>query len=207
MPYLCKDEETRARIKEYIDEYTRANLASPSIRNIAEGTGISRAMVQRYMAAMREEGEIEYGRRNVKTEFTRRLSTELAVVGKLGSVSCGVPKDPCTEAEEYVSLPRQWLGDGSYYMVEADGDSMVDAGISDGDLVLVRAQSKAKDGDIVVALVDGTETTLKRFYRIPKSRAFRLHAENATYTGEARDRTVRNLAVQGIAVKVIKTLR
>ena len=207
MPYLCKDEETRARIKEYIDEYTRANLASPSIRNIAEGTGISRAMVQRYMAAMRKDGEIDYGRRNVTTDFTRRLSKDRVVVGKSGNVSCGVPREPFLESEEFFSIPKSWVGEGVFYIVEASGDSMIDAGISDGDLVIVKQTNEVQEGALVVALVEGAETTLKRLYCEPEQKAFRLHAENATYTPERRDRIVRDVQVQGVAVKVLKDLK
>ena len=206
MAYLCNNEETRQRILDYIDEYVRENLISPSIRDIAEGTGISRAMVQRYMAAMRKDGEIDYGRRNVTTDFTRRLSRDRVVVGKSGNVSCGVPKEPFLESEEFFSIPKSWVGEGVFYIVEASGDSMIDAGIADGDLVIVRSQQDAEDGQIAVVLVDGSETTLKRFYREKGKRAFRLHAENATYTGEARDRIVKDAQVQGVAVRVIKKL-
>ena len=207
MAYLCKDGETRERIRLYIDEYIRENMTSPSIRDIAGGTGISRAMVQRYMAAMRKEGEIDYGRRDITTEFTRRLDKDRVVVGKSGTVSCGVPKEPFREAGEYFSIPRSWVGEGVFYIVEADGDSMVDVGIENGDLVIIRQQSSAEDGDIVVALVDGEETTLKRLYYMPKQKAYRLHAENVRYEEARRDRIVKNLTVQGVAVKVIKSLK
>ena len=206
MAYLCKDEGTRTRIRDYINEYTRLHFTAPSIREIADGTGISRAMVQRYMAAMRDAGEIEYGRRDVSTPFTRGLDREQVLAVRLGTVSCGIPKEPFTDSSESITLPRSLVGDGVFYVLEADGDSMVDAGISDGDLVIVRRESTARDGEIAVVLVDGEETTLKRFFAIPGERAVRLHAENATYTGEARDRIVRNAEVQGIAVKVLKAL-
>ena len=206
MAYLCRDEETRTRIRMYIDSYTREKLTSPTIREIAAGTGISRAMVQRYMAAMRESGEIEYSRRNVSTEFTKRLDRAQVTVPRLGRISCGIPKEPFDGAEEYMTLPRALVGDGTYYVVEADGDSMVDVGIDDGDLVIVRMQDTAEDGELAVVLVDGVETVLKRFFRVPERRAYRLHAENRAYTGEMRDRIVESAEIQGIAVKVIKNL-
>lgn len=206
MAYRCRDEETRGTIRDYINEYTRLHLSSPSIREIASGTGISRAMVQRYMAAMRDEGELDYGRRDVRTPFTRGLDKEQVLAARLGTVSCGVPKEAFPDDVECVTLPRSLVGDGIFYIVEADGDSMVDAGIADGDLVIVRREAEARDGEIAVVLVDGSETTLKRFYRTEEAGVYRLHAENASYTGDARDRFVRDAEVQGIAVRVLKTL-
>lgn len=196
----------RAKIRTFIDEYTRERLSSPSIREIAAGTGISRATVQRYMAVMRSEGEIDYGRRRIRTDFTERFDTDHVIAIKSGSISCGIPKEPFPDEGEFVTFPKSLVGDGVFYLVEADGDSMIDAGISDGDLVLVRKQDHASDGEIAVVLVDGSETTLKRFYRLPERQAFCLHAENAAYTGADRDRIVKNAEIQGVAVKVIKTL-
>ena len=207
MAYLCKDEQTRAKIRDFINAYTRDRMRSPSIREIAEGTGISRAMVQRYMAAMRDGGEIDYGRRSVSTDFTRRLDTDTVLAMKIGAISCGVPKEPYPDAYEYVALPRSLVGEGEFYIVEAAGDSMVDAGIDDGDLVVVRRQSDAPDGAIAVVLVDSAETTLKRFFRLSDRQAFRLHAENRSYTGEMRDRIVTSAEIQGVAVKIIKSVK
>lgn len=203
MAYLCKDGETRERILSYIDEYVREYMRSPSIRDVAMGTGISRAMVQRYMAAMRDEGVIDYTRGDASTAFTRKIDRDRVLVGKSGNIACGVPREPAVDFGEYVSLPKSWLGDGVFFILEASGDSMVDAGIDDGDLVLVRQQETAEDGDIAVVLVDGSETTLKRFYRLPEKKAYRLHAENRAYA----DRVVTDAVVQGIAVKVLKNLK
>ena len=203
MAYLCKDDGTRERILSYIEDYVREYMCSPSIRDVASGTGISRATVQRYMAAMRSEGVIDYTRSDASTAFTRKIDRDRVLVGKSGSIACGIPREPGVDFGEYVSLPKSWLGDGVFYILEASGDSMVGAGIEDGDLVLVRQAETAEDGDIAVVLVDGSETTLKRFYRYPQKRAFRLHAENPAYP----DRIVKDAVVQGIAVKVLKNLK
>ena len=98
MGYLCRDTETKNASKAYIDDYARERGSSPSIREIASGTGISRAMVQRYMAAMRQTGELEYTRRDVATDFVKKWEKDFVVVAKLGSISCGIPKEPSTQA-------------------------------------------------------------------------------------------------------------
>jgi repressor LexA len=205
MAYLCNNEETRQRILDFIDEYVRENLISPSIRDIAEGTGISRAMVQRYMAAMRKDGEIDYGRRNVTTDFTRRLSKDRVVVGKSGNVSCGVPREPFLESEEFFSIPKSWVGEGVFYIVEASGDSMIDIGIDDGDLVLIRQATEAFDGQVVAVLTD-EGTTLKRLMRSENGRPWLL-AENKSYPKERRELKPDWMEIQGVALKVIKDIK
>ena len=87
------------------------------------------------------------------------------------------------------------------YFLRANGESMIDAGIDDGDLVLIRKQSGAKEGQIVVALVEN-ENTLKRFYKDEENQCIRLHPENKKMT----DIIVPNCKIQGVAVKVIKSL-
>ena len=99
------------------------------------------------------------------------------------------------------SIPTEWLGSGEYFLLRANGDSMVDAGIDDEDIVIIRKTSEAEDGDIVVALVDN-ENTLKRLYRDEKKRKIVLHPENPDYD----DIVVDYCEIQGVAVKVLKDL-
>ena len=93
------------------------------------------------------------------------------------------------------------FGNGTFFLLRANGESMIDAGISPGDMVLVRKQSEATDGDIVVALVDN-ETTLKTYYPEPENKRIRLHPENASM----EDIVVRVCNIQGVAKHVIKKL-
>lgn len=120
----------------------------------------------------------------------------------LGSVSCGRPLLEEEHIEEYVQLPVSLFGRGTFYIVRANGTSMIDAGISDGDLVLIRQTKDAEDRDIVVALVE-KENTLKRFYRDPENHCIRLHPENESM----KDLLVTECEIQGVAVDVIKTLQ
>ncbi len=189
MAYLCKDETTRKKIKEYINEYVTINMMSPSIRDIAEGTGISRSMVQRYMAAMREDGEIDYGRRNISTEFTSRIDRDCVVVTRIGD-SDG----------EYFSLPRSWVGDGSFYMIEAPDDSMSGIGISEGDTVIIRKDDSFVDGDCVAFCGRDGELILRNAYE--RINGILLSAANPKYSSK----TERNVEIVGVAVKVIKSL-
>ena len=120
----------------------------------------------------------------------------------IGSISCGLPADVEEYVEDYVPLPVSIFGRGELYILRASGDSMIDAGISDGDLVVVRKTTEADDGDIVVALTEETGTTLKRLLHDKNSGRVILHPENSSM----QDMLFDSIAVQGIAVKVIKNL-
>lgn len=101
--------------------------------------------------------------------------------------------------EEYIKLPVALFGRGNFFVLRASGESMINAGIDDGDLVVVRQQNTADYNQIVVALVDD-EATLKRF--CPADDHIVLHAENPTFD----DIIVDHCIIQGVAVKVIKDL-
>ena len=104
--------------------------------------------------------------------------------------------------EEYVPLPVSIFGRGELYILRASGDSMIGAGISDGDLVVVRRTTEANDGDIVVALTEETGTTLKRLLHEKGTGRVILHPENPSM----QDMAFESIAVQGVAVKVIKNI-
>ena len=183
-------------IDDYIDNYGR----SPSTQEIASGTGLSPATVSRYLSRMREDGIIDYsGHRNIVTK--RNSATETNAVPVLGSVSCGIPKFAEENIEEYVKLPVSLFGKGDFFLLRASGNSMIEAGIDSGDLVLVRRQDYAAPGQIVVALME-EEATLKRYYPEPQNGYIRLHPENKDMV----DIIVDSCLIQGVAVHVIKEL-
>ena len=191
MAYLCKDKKTREVIRDYIDQYISEQRRSPSIRDIAAGTGISRAMVQRYMAAMRTDGEIDYGRRDIETAFSKKLDQSGAIVQKYGADGEG--------DGEYFSVPRAWVGEGEFFMMTASDDSMSGVGISEGDDVILRRSGDFDDGDIVAADIGGV-LTLRRAYS--RAGGVLLSAENAKYSDRMYDESV----IRGVAVRAIKNL-
>ena len=188
--------EIKKCISDYIDKYGY----SPSLAEISEITGIAQTSVYRYLNAMVEKGELEMsGRRCV---IPTNVKSQVVRVPVLGSIACGIPKFAEENIEEYIKLPVSLFGNGDFFFLRAYGDSMIEAGIDDGDLVLVRKQNTAEDGEIVVALIDD-EATLKRFYPEPKKQRFRLHPENS----QMKDIIVKHCEIQGVAVKVIKDLK
>ena len=198
-----KNQEYFTLLERYIDTYTDSHGVSPSTREIAAGTGLSLATVSRYLSYMRENGMIDYvGQRNIVTQRKRMTSTGSNKVPLLGSVSCGIPKFAEGNIEENVQLPTALFGKGDFFLLRASGDSMIEAGIDNGDLVLVKHQDHAEPGQIVVALIGDDEATLKRFYPEPQNGIIRLHPEHPALD----DIIVENCSIQGIAVHVMKSL-
>lgn len=158
-----KSTELMGTIKAFVEEYYKNYRHSPSTTEIADAVGIARGTAYKYLVAMNENGMIRYDGQQISTEQTEKVQTEFTSVALLGAVSCGVPTLEEEYIEEYVSLLASMLGKGTFFLLRAKGESMIEAGISPGDLVLVRKQSEAMDGDIVVALV-ANENTLKRYF-------------------------------------------
>ncbi len=197
-----KNEEYFKLIEDYINDYKDKNGQTPTVREIESGIGLSKATVSRYLSYMRDNGMIDYaGHRNITTKESMKTRSETVKVPVLGVISCGIPKYAEENIEEYVRLPVALFGRGQFFILRANGDSMIDADIYDGDLVLIRQQNYADEGQIVVALMED-EATLKRYYPEPENHRVRLHPEN-----EAMDDIyVDDCIIQGVAVKVIKDL-
>ncbi|KEO61379.1 transcriptional repressor LexA [Thioclava indica] len=124
---------------------------------------------------------------------------ELPVMGR---IAAGVPIEAISEVSHHVAVPGTMVsGRGDHYALEVKGDSMIEAGINDGDIVVIRETGTAENGDIVVALVEGHEATLKRFYR--RNGMIALEAANPAYeTRLLRDDQVK---VQGRLVGLIRS--
>ncbi len=125
-------------------------------------------------------------------------AVELNVMGR---IAAGVPIAAISEVSHSVAVPQTMLGQGEHYALEVKGDSMIEAGINNGDVVVIRETSVADNGDIVVALVEDQEATLKRYRRNGSTIA--LEAANPAYeTRIFRDDQVK---VQGRLVGLIRT--
>ena len=120
----------------------------------------------------------------------------------MGRIAAGVPIEAISEISHHVAVPGSMLsGKGQHYALEVKGDSMIEAGINDGDIVVIQEQTTADNGDIVVALVDDQEATLKRFRR--RGNMIALEAANAAY--ETRVYPDHMVKVQGRLVGLIRS--
>lgn len=127
------------------------------------------------------------------------FAVELPVMGR---IAAGVPIEAIQQISHHVAVPGSMLsGTGEHYALEVKGDSMIEAGINDGDIVVIREQNDAQNGDIVVALVEDHEATLKRFRR--KGNMIALEAANPAY--ETRVFSDHLVKVQGRLVGLIRS--
>ncbi len=188
------------RIIAFVNDFYRDNHRSPTGRQIAAATGISLTTVQRMLKTMAESGLINYDGKTIVTDLTVKTSEESVPVGIIGSIPCGNLTLEEEAVEEIVQLPVSLFGKGNLFLLHASGDSMTGAGIDDGDLVLIRKQEEARNGDIVVAFIEGEGNTLKRYQKYGNT--IFLHPENPKYT----DIPLKNCKIQGVAISVIKQL-
>ena len=193
-------EEVKSVIMNFVDKYYLDNGNSPSIREIADGINRAKSTVHDYITKMAEEGMITNSRQNgICTPIMDKTNSAMRTVAVVGSIACGPLSFAEENITEYLKLPASLFGKGEIFGLYANGDSMINAGIEDGDLVFIRKQNTAEEGQIIVALVND-ETTLKRFYKDTKNKKFILHPENEKY----EDIIVDDLIIQGIVTKVLK---
>lgn len=201
-----KNPELMKEISAFVNEYFHEKRSSPSVGTIAKAMGIARSSAYRYLVAMDEKGLISYDGHTIETPQIDKSVSGYFSAPIVGSVQCGDPETEEEHVEEYVSLPESIFGKGEFYILRASGDSMVDAGIEDKDLVVIRKQDSASVGDIVVALDENNQNTLKTFDGIDDESGYAiLKYENKKKYPDKVIR-VRELIVQGVAKHVIKAL-
>ncbi len=168
----------------FISEYIKHYNFSPSYQEIGDALGItSKQAVYRHLAALEKKGYITRSEglaRSIRIVHPQYMpETENVPIPLIGRVAAGYPILAEENIENYVTLPRTLIkSEGRYFALKVHGDSMVNAGILDGDMVVVESTRVAKPGDIVVALV-GDEVTVKRL--MEKNGIKFLKAENPAY--------------------------
>lgn len=168
----------------FIKDEVRAKGYPPSVREIGEAVGLaSSSTVHGHLARLEQKGLIR--RDPTKPRAIEILEPEDAIqkqsvihVPLVGKVTAGSPITAIENIEEYFPLPDTYgTSEDQLFMLEIMGESMIEAGILDGDLVIVKQKSTANNGDIVVAMTAEDEATVKRFYK--EKTHFRLQPENA----------------------------
>ena len=174
--------DTQAKILAYIEKATLQKGYPPSVREICDATGLkSTSTVHGHLIRLEKKGLLyrdSMKPRAISVPSDHQMyRTEMINVPIVGRVSAGSPILATENIEDYIALPQSMLGEGEHYVLGVRGESMIEAGIMDGDYVVVRKQTTAYNGDIVVAMVED-DATVKRFYR--ENGHFRLQPENST---------------------------
>ena len=201
-----KSPELMGAIKEFVNKYYREHHTAPSTQTIGAVVGVTRNTVYRYLVEMNERGMLQYDKAIKSTEQITKCKTGYFSAPVVGSIRCGDPESEEALVEEYVSLPESIFGKGQFYLLRAKGDSMIDAGIEEDDLIVIQIRHEADEGDIVVALDPDGQNTLKRYGGYDEESGFYIleYMNEKRYPGKVEK--VRSFVVQGVARHVIKTL-
>jgi repressor LexA len=205
----------RQRIIEYIAESVRRSGYPPSVREIAAAVGLaSTSAVHHHLSALERDGLLD--RDATQSRALRLRPAAMLATGSgadllsrgpdgagrsfpiLGEIAAGGPIEAYQDASQMVSVPDLINTSSDTYLLRVRGDSMVDAHIMDGDLVVIRQQQTAQDGDIVVAQVEENAVTLKRFFK--ERGRVRLQPANERYEPQYYT----DVRIQGKLVGVIR---
>jgi len=171
--------ESQERIFTYIQKVVSDKGYPPSVREICEATGLrSTSTVHAHLKRLEKKGLISRDSmkpRAISLPSVLQKSDSVSSVPVVGRVTAGIPILASENIEDYISIPNALLGDGEHYILGVRGNSMIDAGIMDGDFVVIKKQQDANNGDIVVAMIED-EATVKRFYK--ENGHIRLQPEN-----------------------------
>ena len=183
---MTKISKRQQHILDFIKDEVRKKGYPPSVREIGEAVGLaSSSTVHGHLARLESKGLIR--RDPTKPRAIEVLDTDdnqlpksrVINVPVVGKVTAGIPITAIENVEEYFPLPERLASsDEQVFMLEVMGDSMIEAGILDGDYVIVKQQATAQNGEIVVAMTEEDEATVKRFFK--EKDYIRLQPENST---------------------------
>jgi len=195
-----RQKETLEYVKGFIDE----NGYSPTLQEIGQYFGLSSpSTIHEHIAILNKKGyleKLENHPRSIQINSSKNNSN-LIEIHISGLITAGQPIEAIEAGDETITIPNNKLNRGSYhYALRVKGDSMIDDGIFDGDIVVIRKQETADNGQTVVAIIDDNEATLKKIYRAKKF--FRLQPANQSILPIYR----KEVEIRGVVVKIIRNL-
>ncbi len=197
MPHLTKKQK---QILDYLTEFINTNGYAPSYREIAEYFGLSStATVHEHVKTLEDKGLISSSHNVARSlEITNYRFGKAIELPLAGLITAGEPIEAIEERETF-AVPQSMVKDENSFVLKVKGESMIEDGILDGDYVIVERNFYPRNGDVVVALLDNTYATLKKYYR-EKDR-IRLQPANHTM----KPIYDKNPAIQGIVRGIIRT--
>lgn len=184
---MSKMSNRQNSILEFIKNEVREKGYPPSVREIGEAVGLaSSSTVHGHLDRLEKKGLIRRDPTKPRAieilgdedEIDFEFTTSVRKIPLVGKVTAGVPITATENIEDYYPLPIHMVGDQPVFMLSVQGDSMIEAGIHNGDYVIVRQQPNAVNGDIVVAMTEENEATVKTFYK--ERNHIRLQPENSS---------------------------
>lgn len=213
---------------EFIDEKTSLTGVSPSFDEMKEALNLkSKSGIHRLIMALEERGFIKRLPHRARAleviKKVQRSTPNFNSVGSnivqfenlpekkqnelipqiplLGRIAAGAPIEAISDSTEYIDIPSSMFGQGQHFALEVKGESMIDAGINNGDIVVIKEQNQAKTGDIVVALINEQEATLKRLH----TRGSIIELEPANQSFRTQQYEATEVSIQGRLVGLLRT--
>lgn len=193
---------------QFVKEYMVSHGYPPTVREIADALDVSSpATIQAHLDGLSEKGYIKKGSNKNRTielmvdnEFANK-DNQVVDVPLLGKITAGSPIEAIENPDNYFSLPSYLIPkDKEVFTLEVSGESMINAGIHDGDVIIVERRNTARNGEIIVAMTDENEVTLKTFYK--EKNYIRLQPENDTMDPIILD----NITVLGKAIGLYRKI-
>lgn len=188
---------------DFISEYERDFSYAPSLNEIKDALGISAvSTIHEHISNLITKGFLKRVKGSARSlELIKAKLGASMSVPLVGSIACGEPLEALEEAGREIEIAQdKRFNISDLYALRAKGDSMIEEGILENDLLIIKKQSWASNGDTVVAIIDDNEATLKRFYK--EKDKIRLQPANPNYEPIFR----REVEVRGIVIKVIRDL-
>ena len=202
--------ERQKKIFDWIIEFVRKNSMPPTVREIGAAFEISPAGVFGHLKALGRKGCLKRGKLGARSIEITPVSADLAgyfdpensaEIPVVGRIAAGMPIFADENIDGLLTVDKTLLrGHGKFFALRVKGDSMINAGILDGDLVIIHKQDTANNGDIVVALMED-DATLKRFYH--EGRRIRLQPENP----DMQPIYTKNVTIQGVVTGLMRGIR
>ena len=179
------------KLLKFIIDYQKQNNVTPSFDEMKDGLDLkSKSGIHRIVSALEERGYIKkLNNRARAIEIIKNVNlidtesdknkNNIISIPILGKIAAGLPIEAISDNTNYIELPETLLKKGEYFILNVEGDSMIEAGIFDGDQVVIRKANDANNGEIVVALIDNNEATLKRIFK--RGQQVALQPENSNY--------------------------
>lgn len=201
----------QAAILEFIRKNLQEHGYPPSVREIGDAVGLaSSSTVHGHLARLQAKGylrrdptkprAIELLRKEPPVQQALANHEQSVWAPIIGKVTAGVPITAVENVEDYFPVPKSLARDHEVYLLKVQGDSMIEAGILDGDYVIVKKQETAKNGDIAVAMTEDDEATIKRFFK--ERDHIRLQPENSTM----EPLIYRNVRILGVVIGVFRSM-
>lgn len=188
-------------ILDYIANYIKEHGYSPTYEEIMGHFGLSAfSTVFEHLTALINKGFLKRDENKERGLYLPEKRSPFVRLPLVGTIACGSPIEAIEEPDEYIEVKREEALRGTVYALRAKGNSMIKEGIFDGDILLIKKQDTAENGDTVVAIIDDNQATLKKYFQ--EKERIRLQPANPEFSPIYR----KEVEIRGKVIKVIRNL-